>query len=318
MSIIQTVAAGLLTVLVLQTPVLPQEITRGTDTLIQLSREDADVREIITLIADAAGANIVLAPEVTGTVTLHLNNAPWRQALESAVRAARARIIEEDHGVLRIVPTGLTFLTAVRGQGPARGYRAPDRYTLTGPKNFLTGYPAVNPDGTVNVVVEIPTGQIEKWEVTKSDGAMRWEFRDRVPRKVQYLGYPGNYGMVPRTLLPAELGGDGDPLDVIVFGPAVSRGDILKVRIVGVLQLLDGGEQDDKLLAVMGGTPLAGVESIDQLQREFPGVVEIVKTWFANYKGPKVIEIRGLADAAEARSILETSAAAFERAHRLP
>ena len=44
------------------------------------------------------------------------------------------------------------------------------------------------------------------------------------PREVKYLGYPGNYGMIPRTLLPKELGGDGDPLDVIVLGPAVERG----------------------------------------------------------------------------------------------
>ena len=38
----------------------------------------------------------------------------------------------------------------------------------------------------------------------------KWEFRDGKPRVVAYLGYPGNYGMIPRTLLPKEHGGDGD------------------------------------------------------------------------------------------------------------
>ena len=98
---------------------------------------------------------------------------------------------------------------------------AKDPYTKKGENNYLTGYEAVHDDGDINVVVEIPTGSVQKWEVDKTSGNLKWEFVDGKPREVKYLGYPGNYGMIPRTLLPKELGGDGDPLDVIVLGPAV-------------------------------------------------------------------------------------------------
>lgn len=41
---------------------------------------------------------------------------------------------------------------------------------------------------------------------------MKWEFKKGKPRVVSYLGYPGNYGMIPKTLLSKESAGDGDPL----------------------------------------------------------------------------------------------------------
>ena len=90
------------------------------------------------------------------------------------------------------------------------GLRATDAYTLVGPHSFLDGYPSRSPQDGVNVVVEIPAGTNAKWEVDKTDGALRWEFRDGKPRVVDFLGYPGNYGMIPRTLLPKEEGGDGE------------------------------------------------------------------------------------------------------------
>ena len=113
--------------------------------------------------------------------------------------------------------------------GPEASYGAGlttvDPFTLQGHGNILTDYPALNENsGTINVVIEIPAGTAAKWEVDKRDGALRWEIEDGRPRVVRYLGYPGNYGMVPRTLLPEEVGGDGDALDVLVLGPALEHG----------------------------------------------------------------------------------------------
>jgi len=170
--------------------------------------------------------------------------------------------------------------------------------------------PARNGDGTINVLVEIPAGTCDKWEV-EDDGVLRWETKDGRPRVVRYLGYPANYGMIPRTLLPEEAGGDGDPLDVLLLGPAVERGSLVPAHLVGVLTLLDGGEQDDKLLAVRDGTPFEGVRDLPALEADFPGVTAILATWFANYKGPGEIEVTGLHDAARAAEILATA----ERAH---
>jgi len=79
---------------------------------------------------------------------------------------------------------------------------------------------------------------LEKWEVDKTDGKMKWEFVDKKPRTINYLGCPGNYGMIPGTLLSKELGGDGDPLDVIVLGPPVERGSIVKCKLTSVKLIL--------------------------------------------------------------------------------
>jgi inorganic pyrophosphatase len=190
---------------------------------------------------------------------------------------------------------------------------SPDPYTLDAAVDFINEIPALGEDGSVNMVVEIPTGTVDKWEV-EEDGVMRWEFRNDKPRVVRYLGYPGNYGLVPRTLLPYELGGDGDPVDVIALGPAAERGTVLEVRLLGVLKLQDGGEWDDKLLAVQEGTPLAAAVNVETLEELFPGVTSIVETWFSNYKGPGEIESGGFAGPDEAWKVLEAAIAAYEAA----
>lgn len=193
----------------------------------------------------------------------------------------------------------------------APGVEVVDAYTLKGQQNFLSGYEPLNPDGTINVVIEIPAGTTAKWEVVEPSGEMKWEFKKGRPRVVAYLGYPGNYGMVPRTLLPKEQGGDGDPLDVLVLGPAVPRGSVVKARVIGVLGLLDGGEQDDKILAVLEGDPLAEVKSVQELDARFPGVTRIVEIWFESYKGPGELESKGFAGPEAAERVLHAAAAAF-------
>ncbi|MFC2118761.1 inorganic diphosphatase [Bacteroidota bacterium] len=191
------------------------------------------------------------------------------------------------------------------------GLKYTDDYTLVGEKSFLDGYDPINAVGNINVVVEIPTGTVDKWEVIKPDGIMKWEFKNNEPRKVKYLGYPGNYGMIPKTLLSEDDGGDGDPIDVIVLGPAAERGSIITTNLIGVLKMLDGGEKDDKLIAVMSGTPLYDATSIDDLNEMFKGVTDIIQTWFANYKGPGEIEVLGFGDENEARDILDAAIQAF-------
>ncbi len=113
--------------------------------------------------------------------------------------------------------------------------------------------------------------------------------------------------MIPRTLLPKELSGDGDPLDVIVLGPPVKRGSIIKCKVIGVLYLLDSGEQDDKLIAVLEDTPLYNVESLIELDKNYNGISEIIKIWFTNYKGPDKLESKGFGDKKAAINILNSA-----------
>lgn len=205
----------------------------------------------------------------------------------------------------------LCCLAMTQGTLPAQVARV-DPYTIVGDRNYLSGYPAMNDDGSIQVVVEIPAGSAQKWEVDKRDGTLRWEFKDSQPRVVKYLAYPGNYGMIPRTLLARDEGGDGDPLDVLILGEAMERGSVVRARVIGVLQLLDGGEVDDKILAVPMQAPLAMVDDLEELRAKFPGVLEIVETWFTNYKGPGKMESKGYAGVERAVAVIHKAAARFE------
>ena len=165
--------------------------------------------------------------------------------------------------------------------------------------------------GLIHVVVEIPAGTNAKWEVEKASGGLHWEQKDGKPRVVQFLAYPGNYGMIPRTSLPYEVGGDGDPLDVLLLGPQVARGSVVQARPIGVLQLLDDGERDDKILAVPLQGPLSDVTSLESLETLYPGVQLILETWFTSYKGSGRITSSGFAGTSDAVAIVREANAYY-------
>jgi len=181
--------------------------------------------------------------------------------------------------------------------------------------NLLYDVNPIQVSGEVNAVIEIPAGTIEKWEYNKSTGKLQREIIDNKKRTVNYLGYPGNYGMIPRTLLSKEKGGDGDPLDIIVLGPPAKRGQILKCKIIGVLYLLDGGEQDDKLIAVSNNSPFHSINSIDNLNNDFKGITQIIELWFTNYKGYGKIESKGFGNKKVALDILSKAIEEFKLIH---
>jgi inorganic pyrophosphatase len=169
----------------------------------------------------------------------------------------------------------------VHGQDAAQPYVS----VLKGERHYLTGYDPINKDGTVNVVIEIPAGTTAKYETNKDTGMLELEQKNGAPRFVQYLGYPVNYGAIPRSVLLKSKGGDGDSVDVLALGPAVPRGSVVRGRAIGVLSLIDTGELDDKLVVVMENSPFAKVRSIAELDAQFPGVTTIIQTWFTSYKG---------------------------------
>lgn len=178
--------------------------------------------------------------------------------------------------------------------------------------NFLTDIEPLLEDGDINAVIEIPAGTMDKWELDDSTGEIHWEIIDGKPRVVNYMGYPGNYGMIPQTLLSKGKGGDGDPLDILVLGPPVERGQILKSKIIGVLYLEDRGERDDKLIAVSSDSPMYGVNSMEELNKHYKGITEIMELWFTNYKGPGIIESKGFGNKNVAVDLLTTAINEFQ------
>lgn len=165
-----------------------------------------------------------------------------------------------------------------------------------------------------HVVVEIPAGTNAKWQVAEDGDSIEWELEDGEPRVVAYLAYPADYGIIPGTLVPRELGGDGDPLDVILLGPALPRGTVTTARPIGALLLLDEGERDDEALAVQTRGPLSDVADLADLQQRYPGVSAIIETWFTRYKGPGRLVSRGMVGRVEALRIIEEASAHYGEA----
>jgi inorganic pyrophosphatase len=174
---------------------------------------------------------------------------------------------------------------------------------LIGERNLYIDYTAKNQDGTVNAVIEIPAGTDDKWETDTATGHLFWELKDGTPRVIEYLGYPGNYGMIPRT-----LASDGDPLDILVLGTIMPRGTVASVKVVGVMFFDDGGNTGVKLLAVIPGAAMGEANSLTEIESRYPGVTSIVKTWFTNYKGNEgELTVNGFGDADTAMSILDAA-----------
>ena len=179
--------------------------------------------------------------------------------------------------------------------------------------HLIKDYKALNDDGTVNVVVEIPVGLKEKWEVTKLSGSLWREFYMGTPRSIDYEPYPINYGMIPQTILPVSRGGDGDPLDVVILGKKLIQGSVVKVKPLGIMKMMDGGEKDDKIIAVPLDSSLNIYNNIKHLNNEKPEILIKVKSWFLNYKGNNVVKFIDYESDEQAKQLIELTVDYFDR-----
>lgn len=194
---------------------------------------------------------------------------------------------------------------------------------LKGDAHYLTGYSTHNTDGTVNVVVEIPAGTTARYEVDGRTGLMMLAQKDGQPSYVRYIGSPGNYGMIPRTVRAKELGGDGGPLDAIVLGDAAVRGTVVKARPIGILKLRDSGTEASKIIMGAVGSPFEDCSNLKDLDARFPGVTKIIEIWFTNCKGagkdgkPAVVS-GGIGDRSAAVKAIGAAALLFEQGQVKP
>lgn len=110
-----------------------------------------------------------------------------------------------------------------------------------------------------------------------------------------YKGYIWNYGCLPQTWedptqVHMETGalGDGDPLDVCEIGNHVCEvGEVMQVKVLGVLGMIDEGEMDWKIIVINVHDPLAKeMNDIDDLYRMVPGLLHATFSWFRTYKVP--------------------------------
>ncbi|MDB5245273.1 MAG: Inorganic diphosphatase [Parcubacteria group bacterium] len=150
----------------------------------------------------------------------------------------------------------------------------------------------------MNVIIEIPRGSKNKYEIDKETGIIAL---DRVNHTAQ--AYPFDYGFVPQTLWD-----DGDALDVVVLTTeALFPGLLLQARPVGIMHMIDGGEADEKVIAVPVGDPrFDGVKDIKDVN---PHTLKEITHFFATYKQlqEKVVEVGEFEDAVAAKEAFARS-----------
>lgn len=143
------------------------------------------------------------------------------------------------------------------------------------------------PPDIVNVFVEITPFDLMKYEIDKASGYLRIDRPQRGSSQP-----PSLYGFVPRTycadrvrkLAPASTRGDGDPLDICVLSErAIDRSEILlRARVIGGLQMIDDGEADDKVIAVLENDLVWGqARDVSDVP---PVLIERLQHYFLTYK----------------------------------
>ena len=148
----------------------------------------------------------------------------------------------------------------------------------------------------INVIIEIPKdAEPVKYEVDKASGAI---FVDRVLSTP--MRYPCNYGYVPHT-----IGGDGDPVDVLVLMPLpLIPGAVIRCRPIAVMRMTDEAGEDSKIVAAPAHKVFAHYDHINDLADVPQHWRDRIAHFFEHYKDlekGKWAKVEGWEDAAAAR-----------------
>lgn len=153
-------------------------------------------------------------------------------------------------------------------------------------------------DNNLRAVIEIPVGANDKIEYKPKRNAFEIDTLNGKPRVIKYLPYPINYGFVPSTEMTKNNGGDGDPLDILVFGKALKTGQTISVKPIALLKMTDEGEEDNKILSipVSESDQIIPIQNFDDLSQNYPDIRDMIADWFQNYDKSTNIKILGWFD----------------------
>jgi inorganic pyrophosphatase len=146
--------------------------------------------------------------------------------------------------------------------------------------------PGAEAPRVVNAYIEITPFDLVKYEVDKSSGYLRVDRPQRTSSQP-----PALYGFVPQTYCATKVAklagverGDGDPLDICVLSerPITKSEIVVPARVVGGLQIIDRGEADDKIIAVLQGDYVWG--EADDIAHVPAVLIERLQHYFTTYK----------------------------------
>lgn len=160
--------------------------------------------------------------------------------------------------------------------------------------------------GIVNTVVEIPMGSNLKIEWDRTRAVFQL---DRVEPSI--YAKPVNYGFIPQT-----LDEDGDELDtLVVCSEPIPTGVWLEARVIGVLNFIDDGEADHKIVVVPADDRDSGdsIHSLDDLGARWKQKIAEHFSHYKDLKKPGTTVVEGWGDVAAAKVIIEQSIARYQQ-----
>ena len=155
-------------------------------------------------------------------------------------------------------------------------------------------------EGTINVVIEIPTGSNHKIEWDRKRACFMLD-------RIEPIAFakPCNYGFIPQT-----LDEDGDELDVLVVtDQPLTTGIYLTARILGVMKFEDDGEVDDKIIAVVDDDRNNGdvYKTLEDLPKRWFEQVEFHFNHYKDLKKPGTTHVKGFFGLEDAQKVIEAS-----------
>lgn len=156
-------------------------------------------------------------------------------------------------------------------------------------------------DGIVNAIIELNSHTINKYEIITESGQLKL---DRVG--YSSLSYPFAYGAIPMT-----WDQDGDPLDIEIVNVTepLLPGSLVEARIIGIMKFSDGGEVDDKVIAVLNDDKrVAHIKSVEDLGEYFKTETQYYWEHYKDLKKPGTCKVEGFFDATEAVRIINECA----------
>ncbi len=189
-----------------------------------------------------------------------------------------------------------------------------DSYSRWRPHPWHGLEPGADAPRVVNAYIEITPFDLMKYEVDKASGYLRVDRPQRTSSQP-----PSLYGFIPQTycgervrrLAPGCERGDGDPLDICVISerPINHSEVLLRAVVVGGLKIIDRGEADDKIIAVLEGDYVWGeAQEIGDLPA---ALLERIEHYFSTYKlvpdEPPKIAVTGRYGFKEAAAVIRAS-----------
>ncbi|MDX2195097.1 MAG: inorganic diphosphatase [Cytophagales bacterium] len=154
----------------------------------------------------------------------------------------------------------------------------------------------------VQAIIEIPKGSKCKYELDKDSGLLRL---DRI--LFSSVHYPANYGFIPKTYCD-----DQDPLDILVIcSEEVAPMCIVEAKVIGVMQMIDNNEKDDKIIAVAAKD--MSVNYINDIEQLPPHTIVELRRFFEDYKKAeqKIVKVENFLSKYHACKVIDEAIALY-------